>query len=142
MALLRLLPVNLVISLSLVSCQRAAASSPVTSNLTSLDSLSEERAEPADPIQICVGDLPQPDAFESASQSPKVILRSDPATLQVPPGFSAEILTTVNERDGLGGGFVPDSLTAVQPGGLYGWPYRYLGANPAPRLPSKPQLET
>ncbi len=41
MALLRLLPVTLLISLSLVSCQRAVASSSVTSNLTSLDSLSE-----------------------------------------------------------------------------------------------------
>jgi glucose/arabinose dehydrogenase len=49
--------------------------------------------------------------------------------------------TTVNERDGLGDDLVPDYLTSVQSGGFYGWPYSYLGSNPDPRLPRKPELE-
>jgi glucose/arabinose dehydrogenase len=51
------------------------------------------------------------------------------------------LYTTVNERDGLGDDLVPDYLTSVQPGGFYGWPYSYLGSNPDPRLPRKPELE-
>ena len=55
--------------------------------------------------------------------------------------ITQRLFTTVNERDGLGDDLVPDYLTAVQPGGFYGWPYAYLGANPDPRLPRRPQLE-
>ncbi len=51
------------------------------------------------------------------------------------------LYTTVNERDGLGDNLVPDYLTAVKPGGFYGWPYSYLGNNPDPRLPRRPDLE-
>jgi glucose/arabinose dehydrogenase len=51
------------------------------------------------------------------------------------------LYATVNERDGLGDDLVPDYLTAVQPNQFYGWPYAYLGANPDPRLPRKPELE-
>jgi glucose/arabinose dehydrogenase len=51
------------------------------------------------------------------------------------------LYTTVNERDGLGDDLVPDYLTSVQPGGFYGWPYSYLGSNPDPRVPRKPELE-
>ena len=55
--------------------------------------------------------------------------------------LTKRLYTTVNERDGLGDDLVPDYLTAVQPGGFYGWPYAYLGNNPDPRLPRRPQLE-
>ncbi|MBX3018936.1 MAG: sorbosone dehydrogenase family protein [Bdellovibrionaceae bacterium] len=41
---------------------------------------------------------------------------------------------TVNERDELGDGLVPDFLIAVKEGGFYGWPYAYYGANADPRL--------
>ncbi|RYD27020.1 MAG: sorbosone dehydrogenase family protein [Verrucomicrobiaceae bacterium] len=37
-----------------------------------------------------------------------------------------ELFTTVNERDKLGDGLVPDYLTQVKEGGFYGWPYAYL----------------
>jgi glucose/arabinose dehydrogenase len=49
--------------------------------------------------------------------------------------------TTVNERDGLGDDLVPDYLTAVQPGGFYGWPYSYFGAHVDRRVePQRPDL--
>jgi glucose/arabinose dehydrogenase len=51
------------------------------------------------------------------------------------------LYATVNERDGLGDDLVPDYLTSVQSGGFYGWPYSYLGSNPEPRVPRKPELE-
>jgi glucose/arabinose dehydrogenase len=35
--------------------------------------------------------------------------------------------TSVNERDELGSDLVPDYITAVQPGGFYGWPFVYYG---------------
>ena len=37
-----------------------------------------------------------------------------------------ELFATVNERDKLGDGLVPDYLTQVKEGGFYGWPYAYL----------------
>ncbi len=43
-----------------------------------------------------------------------------------------DLYVVVNERDGLGDGLVPDYLTRLEPGGFYGWPYAYLGANPDP----------
>jgi len=46
----------------------------------------------------------------------------------------------VNERDGLGDDLVPDYLTRVREGGFYGWPYAYIGANPQPDFPSRPNL--
>ncbi len=55
--------------------------------------------------------------------------------------ITKRLYTTVNERDGLGDDLVPDYLTSVQPDGFYGWPYAYLGNNPDPRLPRRPQLE-
>jgi glucose/arabinose dehydrogenase len=49
--------------------------------------------------------------------------------------------TAVNERDGLGDDLVPDYLTSVKPGGFYGWPYAYFGANEDPRMAGqKPDL--
>ncbi len=42
--------------------------------------------------------------------------------------------TSVNERDELGDGLVPDYLTSVKKGGFYGWPYAYSGPHEDPRL--------
>ncbi len=44
------------------------------------------------------------------------------------------LYVTVNERDGLGDGLVPDYLTHLEEGAFYGWPYAYIGPNPAPDL--------
>ncbi len=53
-----------------------------------------------------------------------------------------ELWASVNERDALGDNLVPDYITHVQPGGFYGWPYFYTGANPDPRLEGKhPELK-
>ena len=40
-----------------------------------------------------------------------------------------KLFVTVNERDELGDGLVPDYLTHVEPGAFYGWPYAYLTPN-------------
>ncbi len=42
--------------------------------------------------------------------------------------------TSVNERDELGDGLVPDYLTSVKKGGFYGWPYAYFRPHEDPRL--------
>ncbi|MBA2936643.1 sorbosone dehydrogenase family protein [Sphingomonas sp. CGMCC 1.13654] len=44
-------------------------------------------------------------------------------------GWTADgtLWTVANERDELGSDLVPDYLTSVQPGGFYGWPWRYWG---------------
>ncbi len=47
---------------------------------------------------------------------------------------SGKLWTTVQERDGLGDGLVPDYFTGIKPGAFYGWPYAYLGPNEEPRL--------
>ena len=45
------------------------------------------------------------------------------------------LYTTVNERDRLGDGLVPDYFTRIQEGEYYGWPYAYLAPdNLDPRL--------
>jgi glucose/arabinose dehydrogenase len=44
---------------------------------------------------------------------------------------------SVNERDGLGDGLVPDYLTHVEKGAFYGWPYAYLGQNADPTFGAK-----
>lgn len=56
--------------------------------------------------------------------------------LQFYPGTD-NLFVTVNERDGLGDGLVPDYLTHVQQGGFYGWPYAYLGSHPDPDYGAK-----
>lgn len=63
----------------------------------------------------------------------------NPVSIAFYPG-TADLYVTVNERDGMGDGLVPDYLTRLTPGGFYGWPYFYIGANPQPRLTAKPQL--
>ncbi|MDR6769838.1 PQQ-dependent sugar dehydrogenase [Azospirillum sp. BE72] len=57
----------------------------------------------------------------------------NPVGLAFKPG-TGNLYAVVNERDGLGDQLVPDFLTAVTPGGFYGWPYSYIGANPQPDL--------
>lgn len=47
---------------------------------------------------------------------------------------TGNLWATVNERDELGDGLVPDYLIAVKEGGFYGWPYAYYGPNVDPRL--------
>ena len=69
------------------------------------------------------------------------ILEIDPATgarrvfasgLRNPVGLawqpqSGRLWVAVNERDELGHDLVPDYMTAVTPGGFYGWPWSYYG---------------
>lgn len=54
---------------------------------------------------------------------------------------TGDLWTTVNERDGLGDGLVPDYMTAVQRGAFYGWPYSYFGRHVDERVePQRPDL--
>lgn len=62
----------------------------------------------------------------------------NPVGMAWAPGTET-LWTSVNERDGLGDELVPDYLTAVQPGGFYGWPYAYFGAHPDPRMKDDPR---
>ncbi|HYC67066.1 sorbosone dehydrogenase family protein [Brevundimonas sp.] len=69
------------------------------------------------------------------------ILEIDPATgarrvfasgLRNPVGLawqpdSGRLWVSVNERDELGNDLAPDYMTAVTPGGFYGWPWSYYG---------------
>jgi glucose/arabinose dehydrogenase len=48
-----------------------------------------------------------------------------------------DMYVTVNERDGLGDGLVPDYFTRIREGDFFGWPYAYIGPNPAPDYGSK-----
>ncbi len=66
--------------------------------------------------------------------------------LRNPVGIGFEPMTkmiwaAVNERDELGDDLVPDYATSVQPGGFYGWPYSYYGANADPRMKDDPHME-
>lgn len=49
----------------------------------------------------------------------------NPVGLAIDPR-TGRLWTTVNERDALGDGLVPDYLAPVEEGGFYGWPYAYL----------------
>ena len=49
----------------------------------------------------------------------------NPVGLDFQPKTNA-LYVTVNERDLLGDGLVPDYLTRVQQGEFYGWPYAYI----------------
>lgn len=60
----------------------------------------------------------------------------NPVGIAFYPGTD-DLYVTVNERDGLGDGLVPDYLTRVEAGGFYGWPYSYIGAHPQPGLEGK-----
>jgi glucose/arabinose dehydrogenase len=60
----------------------------------------------------------------------------NPVGLAFYPGTD-DLYVTVNERDGLGDGLVPDYFTRVRQGDFFGWPYAYIGPNPAPDYGSK-----
>ena len=54
---------------------------------------------------------------------------------------TAQVWTSVNERDELGDDLPPDYFTSVQDGGFYGWPYSYIGSNVDSRVKQlKPDL--
>jgi glucose/arabinose dehydrogenase len=47
---------------------------------------------------------------------------------------TGDIWCAVNERDQLGDDLVPDSVTRVEEGAFYGWPWYYMGDYEEPRL--------
>ncbi|MBA3882139.1 MAG: sorbosone dehydrogenase family protein [Chthoniobacterales bacterium] len=56
------------------------------------------------------------------------------------PGTN-DLWMSVNERDELGDGLVPDYISRVERGGFYGWPWFYIGKNQDPRHKGKkPEL--
>ena len=55
----------------------------------------------------------------------------NPVGIAFYPGTNA-LWVSVNERDGLGDGLVPDYLTHLEQGAFYGWPWAYIGHNPDP----------
>ena len=56
------------------------------------------------------------------------------------PGNGA-LWVAVNEREELGADLPPDYMTAVKPGGFYGWPFSYHGQHLDPRVePQNPEL--
>ena len=64
----------------------------------------------------------------------------NPTALSFYPG-SNSLWAAVQERDELGPNLVPDYITAVRPGGFYGWPYSYFGQHVDPRVrPQRPDL--
>ena len=64
----------------------------------------------------------------------------NPVGLAWAPGGGA-LWTSVNERDELGDGLVPDYMTGLQDGDFYGWPYSYYGAHVDTRVkPARPDL--
>jgi glucose/arabinose dehydrogenase len=64
----------------------------------------------------------------------------NPVGMAWAPGRGA-LWVAVNERDELGSDLVPDYLTAVEPGGFYGWPYSYFGPHVDTRVtPPRPDL--
>lgn len=66
----------------------------------------------------------------------------NPVGLAVNP-TTGQLWCSVNERDMLGDNLVPDYITHIEPGGFYGWPYYYMGANQDPRLAGKhPELKS
>jgi glucose/arabinose dehydrogenase len=65
----------------------------------------------------------------------------NPVGLAIHPQ-TGDLWTSVNERDGLGDDLVPDYITRVTPGGFYGWPWYYIGANQDPRhVGKRPDLK-
>jgi len=68
-------------------------------------------------VQVMDFDGSNQETFASGLRNP-VGLDFHPAT--------AELYTTVNERDRLGDDLVPDYLTRIRAGEFYGWPYAYL----------------
>lgn len=77
----------------------------------------DEEPLPRASIQVMNLDGSDRQTFASGLRNP-VGLDFNPAT--------GALFATVNERDQLGDGLVPDYLTQVQAGEFYGWPYAYL----------------
>jgi glucose/arabinose dehydrogenase len=64
----------------------------------------------------------------------------NPTGLAFEPGTNT-LFAIVNERDEIGPDLVPDYLTAIRPGGFYGWPYSYWGQHVDVRVhPQSPQM--
>ena len=64
----------------------------------------------------------------------------NPVGLGLEPTTGA-LWTAVNERDEIGSDLVPDYMTAVRPGGFYGWPFSYYGQHVDDRVkPARPDL--
>lgn len=55
----------------------------------------------------------------------------NPVGIAFYPGTN-DLYVTVNERDGLGDGLVPDYFTRIGKGDFFGWPYAYIGPHPDP----------
>ncbi|WP_339543691.1 PQQ-dependent sugar dehydrogenase [Pseudomonas sp. RA_35y_Pfl2_P32] len=54
---------------------------------------------------------------------------------------SGKLWTAVNERDEIGSDLVPDYITSVKDGGVYGWPFSYYGQHVDVRVsPQDPDL--
>lgn len=89
-----------------------------------------------------IGEDPEPRAtikqFNIDGSGGKVFARGlrNPVGIAFQPG-TGDLYTTVNERDGLGDGLVPDYLTKVTEGAFYGWPYAYIGPHPQPGFGSR-----
>lgn len=86
-----------------------------------------------------VAEEPEPRATVRVFGKGDGVGRTFAAGLRNPVGIAVhpatgELYVTVNERDGLGDGLVPDYLTRVQDGDFYGWPYAYAGPNPDPKF--------
>jgi len=60
----------------------------------------------------------------------------NPVGIAFYPGTN-DLYVTVNERDGLGDGLVPDYFTRIRQGDFFGWPYAYIGHNPDPTFGAK-----
>ncbi len=86
-----------------------------------------------------IGEDPEPRATVRSFDADGGDGRTYAAGLRNPVGMAFypgtdDLYVVVNERDGLGDDLVPDYLTRLEPGGFYGWPYSYLGANPEPGM--------
>lgn len=70
--------------------QETLAAAEVLPQSNTYESIQTEQLDPQ-PIQISLGDLPEPFATQSASQSPDVVDRPENATLSVPAGFTVNV---------------------------------------------------
>ncbi|HEY6452715.1 MAG TPA: PQQ-dependent sugar dehydrogenase [Steroidobacteraceae bacterium] len=85
----------------------------------------DQETDRADVLEVGVDSSAPPTVYATGLRN-CVSLTIQPAT--------GQLWCTSNERDMLGDDLVPDYSTRVRPGGFYGWPWYYLGANEDPRL--------
>jgi glucose/arabinose dehydrogenase len=79
------------------------------------------------------------DAADGATRVYASGLRN-PVGMDWAPG-GGPLWVAVNERDEIGSDLVPDYMTGVRPGGFYGWPWSYYGANVDARVkPPRPDM--